>query len=150
MSYLDPFLQCAQKLWSLYFSNSSSSSSETGCHVSSHLCPHLCPQVFNHLESHNGVRQPVRGEAAEYTLEVVKYDKDNKGETGLLTSLLRAEDFICCCACYLCVRVRYWTSPEYRLGVQGGARAKTSGKIRRESRQHACLSWWSEHCCASE
>eukprot|EP00775_Hariotina_reticulata_P009984 gene9984-10139_t len=37
-----------------------------------------CEEVANHLEQCNGARMPVKGEAAEYTLEVVKHAKDNK------------------------------------------------------------------------
>jgi len=40
---------------------------------------HCVLQVANHLEQCNGARMPVKGEAAEYSLEVVKHAKDNKG-----------------------------------------------------------------------
>lgn len=37
------------------------------------------PKVAGYLESHNGVRQPIRGEAAEYSLEVVRHADDSRG-----------------------------------------------------------------------
>eukprot|EP00878_Enallax_costatus_P033048 GHUV01036425.1.p1 GENE.GHUV01036425.1~~GHUV01036425.1.p1 ORF type:complete len:176 (+),score=45.12 GHUV01036425.1:211-738(+) len=48
------------------------------------FCGQECEEVSNYLESNIGVRVPVRGEAAEYTLEVVKYDKDSRGKSSSL------------------------------------------------------------------
>jgi hypothetical protein len=42
---------------------------------------HACAlQVHSHFEGLPGKRLPIKGEAAEYSLEVVKYDKGSKGE----------------------------------------------------------------------
>lgn len=37
-------------------------------------------QITAHFEGLPGRRLPIKGEAAEYSLEVVKYDKGSKGE----------------------------------------------------------------------
>jgi hypothetical protein len=36
-------------------------------------------QISGHFERLNGRRLPIRGESAEYSLEVVRYDRDSKG-----------------------------------------------------------------------
>jgi hypothetical protein len=39
-----------------------------------------CLQITGHFEGLPGKRIPIKGESAEYSLEVVKYDKGSKGE----------------------------------------------------------------------
>lgn len=43
-----------------------------------HTC--CCLQITSHFEGLPGKRMPIKGESAEYSLEVVKYDKGSKGE----------------------------------------------------------------------
>jgi hypothetical protein len=44
-------------------------------------CPAL-RQVSAYFESHNGKRLQLRGESGEFTLEVVRHDPDNRGESA--------------------------------------------------------------------
>jgi hypothetical protein len=43
-------------------------------------------KVSAFFESHNGKRMPLRGEGGEYSLEVVRHDPDNRGESELCFS----------------------------------------------------------------
>lgn len=44
----------------------------------------LLLQISGAFESLSGHRQPIKGESAEYSLEVVKYDKGSKGDAESL------------------------------------------------------------------
>lgn len=53
-----------------------------------HPCCLLLLQITAHFEGLPGKRLPIKGESAEYSLEVVKYDKGSKSESTLLLVLL--------------------------------------------------------------
>jgi hypothetical protein len=40
-------------------------------------------KVSAFFESHNGKRMPLRGESGEYSLEVVRHDPENRGESNV-------------------------------------------------------------------
>lgn len=55
---------------------------------------HVSLQIINHFEGLAGKRVPIRGESAEYSLEVVKYDKGSKGE-GYTAGVLSRCEVLC-------------------------------------------------------
>ncbi|KAF8068248.1 yippee-like protein [Scenedesmus sp. PABB004] len=56
---------------------------------SSWFCSPACEEVSGYLESHSNVRQPLRGEAGEYTIEVVRYDPDSRGVRAVVDTALK-------------------------------------------------------------
>jgi hypothetical protein len=63
-------------------------SSAAPCHICTPNCALLAVlerscKVSAFFESHNGKRMPLRGEGGEYSLEVVRHDPDNRGESAV-------------------------------------------------------------------